>query len=245
MPGASRRARRSERLRRRPRGSGRRGDRPLRVTHCPVNMAGIPWENVRALRRKGVEARLVVFNRGQAPPRGRLVARPARRRCPAGSRRSSAPWRGCCPQTDVFHFYFGLDARAPVAPVPDPARDAQEERLPLPRLGHPRQDARRARPTASGRTPRSSAPTPRCAGCPRPTSSRPASTCASSTPAPPSRQPRGRSSCTRPRTATRRARSYVIEACAQLPGRPRDRRGRRTTRRRARATPAPTSSSTS
>ena len=37
----------------------------LRVTHCPVNIAGIPWENTLALRRKGIDARLVVFNRGQ------------------------------------------------------------------------------------------------------------------------------------------------------------------------------------
>ena len=37
----------------------------LRVTHCPVNIAGIPWENVQALRRKGVDARLVVFDRGK------------------------------------------------------------------------------------------------------------------------------------------------------------------------------------
>ena len=35
----------------------------LRVTHCPVNFAGIPWQNVLALRRKGIDARLVVFNR--------------------------------------------------------------------------------------------------------------------------------------------------------------------------------------
>ena len=34
---------------------------PLRVTHCPVNTAGVPWQNVQALRRKGVGARLVVF----------------------------------------------------------------------------------------------------------------------------------------------------------------------------------------
>ena len=27
---------------------------PLRVTHCPVNTAGIPWANVQAQRRKGV-----------------------------------------------------------------------------------------------------------------------------------------------------------------------------------------------
>ncbi len=40
----------------------------LRVTHAPVNVAGIPWENVQAERRKGVDARLVVFNRGKLHP---------------------------------------------------------------------------------------------------------------------------------------------------------------------------------
>jgi hypothetical protein len=35
----------------------------MRVTHCPVNTAGIPWANVQALRDRGVDARLVVFNR--------------------------------------------------------------------------------------------------------------------------------------------------------------------------------------
>jgi hypothetical protein len=38
-----------------------RPDRPLRVVHCPVNTAGVPWTNVQALRRRGVDARLVVF----------------------------------------------------------------------------------------------------------------------------------------------------------------------------------------
>jgi hypothetical protein len=38
-------------------------DRPLRVVHCPVNTAGVPWANVLALRRRGVDAQLVVFNR--------------------------------------------------------------------------------------------------------------------------------------------------------------------------------------
>ena len=37
--------------------------RPLRVVHCPVNTAGIPWTNVQALRQRGVDASLVVFNR--------------------------------------------------------------------------------------------------------------------------------------------------------------------------------------
>ena len=34
----------------------------LRVTHCPVNLAGVGWTNVQALRKRGVDARLVVFN---------------------------------------------------------------------------------------------------------------------------------------------------------------------------------------
>ena len=32
----------------------------MRVTHCPVNTAGIPWTNVQALRTRGIEAQLVV-----------------------------------------------------------------------------------------------------------------------------------------------------------------------------------------
>ena len=82
-------------------------DKALRVTHCPVNVAGIPWENVQALRRKGIDARLVVFNRGALHPeadwslgrRGGLV------------RQQLTQWRALArllPQTDVFHFYFGL-----------------------------------------------------------------------------------------------------------------------------------------
>ena len=50
-----------------PRTQSRRG-RPLRVVHCPVNTAGVPWANVQALRQRGVEARLVVFNRYQLHP---------------------------------------------------------------------------------------------------------------------------------------------------------------------------------
>jgi hypothetical protein len=40
----------------------------LRVTHCPVDFAGIPWQSVQALRRKGVDARLVVFERARLNP---------------------------------------------------------------------------------------------------------------------------------------------------------------------------------
>ena len=79
----------------------------MRVVHCPVNIAGVPWQNVQALRRRGVDARLVVFERGALHPeadwsldrRGGFV------------RRQLAQWRALVkllPETDVFHFYFGL-----------------------------------------------------------------------------------------------------------------------------------------
>jgi glycosyltransferase involved in cell wall biosynthesis len=79
----------------------------VRVTHCPVNTAGIPWANVVALRERGVDARLVVFNRYRLHPeadvdlqrRGGLL------------RQQLTQWRAfasLAPRTDVFHFYFGL-----------------------------------------------------------------------------------------------------------------------------------------
>jgi glycosyltransferase involved in cell wall biosynthesis len=80
---------------------------PLRVVHCPVNTAGVPWANVEALRRRGIDAKLVVFNRYRLHPeadwslerRGSLL------------RRQATQWRALLqllPRTDVFHFYFGL-----------------------------------------------------------------------------------------------------------------------------------------
>ncbi|HET9437539.1 MAG TPA: hypothetical protein VFO64_05010 [Gaiellaceae bacterium] len=82
-------------------------DRRLRVVHCPVNTAGVPWANVQALRRRGIEARLVVFNRYKLHSeadwslerRGGLL------------RRQATQWSALArliPTTDVFHFYFGL-----------------------------------------------------------------------------------------------------------------------------------------
>jgi glycosyltransferase involved in cell wall biosynthesis len=79
----------------------------LRVTHCPVNVAGIPWENVQALRRKGVDARLVVFERGRLHPEadwsldrhGGLARRLATQ---------LSAFARLAPKTDIFHFYFGL-----------------------------------------------------------------------------------------------------------------------------------------
>jgi glycosyltransferase involved in cell wall biosynthesis len=83
-------------------------DRPLRVVHCPVNIAGIPWQNTLALRRRGVDAKLVVFNRMQLHPDADVsLDRPD-----AGLlRRQVTQWRAFAelvPDTDVFHFYFGL-----------------------------------------------------------------------------------------------------------------------------------------
>jgi glycosyltransferase involved in cell wall biosynthesis len=81
--------------------------RALRVTQCPVNIAGIPWANVQALRRKGVDARLVVFERARLHP----DADWSLDRTGGLLRRQLAQWRAFAhllPRTDVFHFYFGL-----------------------------------------------------------------------------------------------------------------------------------------
>jgi glycosyltransferase involved in cell wall biosynthesis len=79
----------------------------VRVVHCPVNVAGIPWENVRALRRKGIEARLVVFERGELHPEADWSLD----RHGGFARRHATQWAALArvlPHTDVFHFYFGL-----------------------------------------------------------------------------------------------------------------------------------------
>ena len=81
--------------------------RPLRVVHCPVNTAGIPWQYVKALRRRGVDAQLVVFNRSPLHPEadvsldrpdGKLARQLVQLKAQAR----------LLPQADVFHFYFGL-----------------------------------------------------------------------------------------------------------------------------------------
>jgi glycosyltransferase involved in cell wall biosynthesis len=72
-----------------------------------VNTAGVPWQNVLALRRKGIDARLVVFNRYQLHPE----ADESLERTGGFLRRQTAQWRALrrlLPHTDVFHFYFGL-----------------------------------------------------------------------------------------------------------------------------------------
>jgi hypothetical protein len=79
----------------------------LRVTHCPVNIAGIPWENVQALRRKGVEARLVVFERGKLHHEADLSL-DRRGNFPRRLATQFAAFEKLAPETDIFHFYFGL-----------------------------------------------------------------------------------------------------------------------------------------
>jgi len=85
----------------------RRGTRALRVVHCPVNTAGVPWQNVEALRRHGVDAKLVVFERYRLHPEADWSLD----RAGGFIRRQLAQWKAfvqLLPQTDVFHFYFGL-----------------------------------------------------------------------------------------------------------------------------------------
>ena len=101
-----------------------------------------------------------------APSRSGLVARPPRR-LRATAAHAVARARATASAHRRLPLLLRADARAQVAAVPDPARDAQEVRLPLPRLGHSRQDAGASSPTASAPTRRSSARSTRCAGCPR------------------------------------------------------------------------------
>jgi glycosyltransferase involved in cell wall biosynthesis len=69
-------------------------------------VAGIPWTNVQALRRKGVEARLVVVERQKLHPEAdRSLDRPT-----GFWGRQAVQWPEflrLLPRTDVFHFYFG------------------------------------------------------------------------------------------------------------------------------------------
>ena len=72
-----------------------------------MNFAGIPWQNVLALRRKGVDARLVVFNRELRHPEADWSLD----RRGGFARQQLTQWRALArllPRTDVFHFYFGL-----------------------------------------------------------------------------------------------------------------------------------------
>jgi hypothetical protein len=71
-------------------------------------MAGIPWKNVQALRRRGVDARLVVFR----PQPFRPTEYDWNLNRPDGFARAqlaqARAFARLLPRTDVFHFYFGL-----------------------------------------------------------------------------------------------------------------------------------------
>ena len=216
----------------------------LRVTHCPVNVAGIPWANVQALAAQGGRRAARRLQPRQAPPRGRLVARAATAGCPGGSRRRPPRSRGCFRRTDVFHFYFGLTLVPKSLQFPllratrrksvfhylgSDIRGKTRARARL-RQARGRRDRRllRRAPLGARRARRPARPRPRA-------SSRRARRATA----------RARSSSTRRRTARRRAPRYVIEACAQLPvdleiveGVPHDRGARALRARRHRRRPA-------
>ncbi len=72
-----------------------------------MNTAGVPWQNVLAQRRKGVDARLVVFERYKLHPEADWSLE----RGEGFVRRQLVQARAMArllPDTDVFHFYFGL-----------------------------------------------------------------------------------------------------------------------------------------
>jgi glycosyltransferase involved in cell wall biosynthesis len=78
----------------------------MRVIHTPLNVAGIPWTNVQALRRKDVDAKLVVVERQKLHPEADWsLDRPA-----GFWGRQAVQWPAflrLLPRTDIFHFYFG------------------------------------------------------------------------------------------------------------------------------------------
>ena len=116
----------------------------MRVTHCPVNTAGIPWTNVEALRRRGVDARLVVFNRYRLHPEADVDLG----RSGGLARQQLTQWRAfarLAPQTDIFHFYFGLTLLPKSVQFPLLRALGKRSVHALPRLRHPRQAARAAR----------------------------------------------------------------------------------------------------
>ena len=82
--------------------------RVLRVVHAPVNTAGVPWQNVQALRRRGVDAKLVVFERYKLHPEADMDLGLEGRGLAARQLRQWRTFARLLPRTDVFHFYFGL-----------------------------------------------------------------------------------------------------------------------------------------
>jgi glycosyltransferase involved in cell wall biosynthesis len=82
--------------------------RALRVVHAPVNTAGVPWQNVQALRRRGVDAKLVVFERYKLHPEADIDLGLEGRGLATRQLRQWRAFARLLPRTDLFHFYFGL-----------------------------------------------------------------------------------------------------------------------------------------
>jgi glycosyltransferase involved in cell wall biosynthesis len=81
----------------------------LRVTLGPVNTAGVPWANTQALRRRGVDARLVVFERYRLHPEADWsLDTPSSAQLLRRQAKQWAAFARLLPRTDVFHFHFGL-----------------------------------------------------------------------------------------------------------------------------------------
>jgi hypothetical protein len=79
----------------------------VRVLHCPVNTAGIPWANSQALRRRGIESDLLVFNRYKLHPEADISLE----RSGGLVRQQVTQWRAflkLLPRYDVFHFYSSV-----------------------------------------------------------------------------------------------------------------------------------------
>ena len=84
-------------------------ERPLRVTLCPVNTAGVPWTTAQALRRRGVDARLVVFERYKLHPEAdESLELPSNSLLLSRQAKQWAALARLLPRTDIFHFHFGL-----------------------------------------------------------------------------------------------------------------------------------------
>ena len=79
----------------------------MRVLHCPVNTAGIPWANSQALRRRGIESDLLVFNRYKLHPEADISLE----RSGNLLRQQVTQWRAfvkLLPRYDIFHFYSSV-----------------------------------------------------------------------------------------------------------------------------------------
>jgi glycosyltransferase involved in cell wall biosynthesis len=79
----------------------------LRSLHSPVNFGGIPMVNVQALRRQGLDARLLLYRapKWRSDPVDIVLRRPQNR---VGRELvGAAALAKLLPSTDVFHFYFG------------------------------------------------------------------------------------------------------------------------------------------